>query len=252
MNPQKLSRQATESSTPQLTLQGAVATIRLQRPQQHNRLDPQDLPVLRDHITTVSQNPNIHLLVLTGSGGKTFCSGYTVGAIVTQLDEQFEATLNAVEQCPLPTLCAVNGSVYGGGIDLALCCDFRLGLQGTQAFMPAARFALHYHPSGLRRFLQQLGPSVAKQMLLTGLTLQADNLLRSQFVLELLADQEQLQQRVDDFAQALSQCDLATVKSMKQQLNAMIQGQAAAFLDRSAYVQSLQSSQLKARLGVPK
>ncbi len=233
---------------PLLTLDGVVATITLRRANHHNRLDPSDLAVLSEHITSVQDNPQIQLLILTGSGNATFCSGYTIEAIANELDERFEHLLNQLEQCAVPTLCALNGNVYGGGIDLALCCDFRLGLRGMQAFMPAARFGLHYHPSGLRRFTTLLGASRAKQLLLTGMTLEADELLQGNFVMELFSDMNAMHARVAQYKTALAQCEPAVVRSMKQQINAIAQGQDAAGSDRSHYLRSLQSAPLKARL----
>ena len=66
----------------------------------------------------------------------------------------------------MPTLCALNGGVYGGATDLALACDFRLGVRGMKFFMPAARFGLHYYPGGLRRYTQKVSPSFAKRAFL--------------------------------------------------------------------------------------
>ena len=63
--------------------------------------------------------------------------------------DRFEDMLDALESLDIPTLCALNGSAYGGGTDLALACDFRIGVRGCRLFMPAARFGLHYYPGGL-------------------------------------------------------------------------------------------------------
>jgi enoyl-CoA hydratase/carnithine racemase len=233
---------------PLLTINGAVATITLRRASHHNRLDPSDLAALSEHITSAQNNPQIQLLILTGSGDSTFCSGYTIEAIASELDERFEQVLNQLERCEVPTLCALNGHVYGGGIDLALCCDFRLGLIGMKAFMPAARFGLHYHPSGLRRFTTQLGAARAKQLLLTGMTLDSEQLLQADFVLELFVDITALHVRVAQYADALAQCEPTVVRTMKQHINAINQVPDPALLDRSHYLRSLQSAALKERL----
>jgi enoyl-CoA hydratase/carnithine racemase len=241
-----------ELLTPQLSYEGGLATITLRRTTQHNRLDPLDLRVISEHITSIEANAQTRLVVLTGSGNHTFCSGYTVEAIVERLDEEFERVLNQLEHCAVPTLCAMNGSVYGGGIDLALCCDFRLGIKGMKAFMPAARFGLHYHPSGLRRFTQLLGAARAKQFLLTGMTLTDLELLQAQFVLELHDTCAQMQTRVAEFLSALEQTDPLAVRSMKQHINAITRGELGAAQDRSRYLESLQSTQLRERLAALK
>ena len=121
------------------------------------------------------------MLVITGSGRRTFSSGFTVNAIADRLDRSFEDMLDAVERFPLPTLCALNGSVYGGATDLALCCDFRIGVRGSRMFMPAARFGLHYYPGGLRRYVTALGAAQAKRLFLTAQAIDADEMLRIGF-----------------------------------------------------------------------
>ena len=80
--------------------------------------------------------------------------------------DSFETVMDRLEAMRMPTLCALNGGVYGGATDLALACDFRLGVRGMRFFMPAARFGLHYYPSGLRRYTQKVSPSFAKRAFL--------------------------------------------------------------------------------------
>ena len=80
----------------------------------------------------------------------------------------------------------LDGGVYGGATDLALCCDWRIGVSGTRMFMPAARFGLHYYPGGLRRYVRALGAAQAKRIFLTGQTLRAQEMLRIGFLTELV------------------------------------------------------------------
>src|SRR4030095_8715539 len=102
-------------SAPTLAIVDSVATITLRRPAQHNRIDPDDPAVFLRHLDEVRAHPSVRLLVLTGEGEKTFCSGYTLGQIGARLDRSFEDMLDALETLDIPTLCALNGSAYGGG-----------------------------------------------------------------------------------------------------------------------------------------
>jgi enoyl-CoA hydratase/carnithine racemase len=233
---------------PSLKINGSLATITLQRPIQRNRLDPDDLPVLQELIATAEQNKQVRLLVVTGAGSQSFCSGYTVQSIVERLDAAFEQTLAALENCALPTVALCNGSVYGGGMDLALCCDFRIGIAGTHGFMPAAKFGLHYHPDGLRRFTQALGAGGAKRVLLTAQTLEASELFELGFYTELVTDLASAKARVQETLNALELCEPNVVKSMKCQINQIASGDLAAMQDRSMYLATLASPELKARL----
>ncbi len=233
---------------PLLSTHAKVATIRLNRPSQHNRLDPIDLPVLMQFIDQIESSSEIELLVITGTGSKSFCSGYTLQAIVGQLDEAFENTLQRIEDCVVPTLCALNGSAYGGGTDLALCCDFRIGMAQMKAFMPAAQFGLHYHPAGMRRYIQNMGLTAAKKMLLTGQTFTDDQLLECGFLTELVSDSTNLQDRVQSYANALSLCDAPAVRSMKAHMKAIASNHLGATTDRSKYLSTLGSERVKQRL----
>ena len=232
---------------PSLSVAGITATIRFERPAEHNRIDPDDIPVLRRHLQKISALPELRVLVFTGAGARTFSSGFTVGAILERLDRSFEELLDAIEGFPLPTIAALNGSAYGGATDLALCCDFRLGVRGTAMFMPAARFGLHYHPGGLRRFVAAVGLAQAKRIFLTGQTLRAEEMLRIGFLTEIVP-RSALTSRVSSYVEAIAECEPGVVKSMKRQLNAIASGDRIEGSSREAYAASLASAELRRRL----
>src|SRR4051812_14946709 len=112
---------------PTLDIAGSVATLTLRRPDQHNRIDPDDIPVISGHLAAVEQRTGLSALVVTGAGERTFCAGYTLSEIASRLDGAFEEMLDRLEALRLPTICVLNGGAYGGGTDLAMCCDFRIG-----------------------------------------------------------------------------------------------------------------------------
>ena len=115
--------------------------------------------------------------------------------------------------------------------------------------MPAARFALHYYPGGLRRYVAALGLAQAKRLFLTAQTLNAEEMLRVGFLTELV-EREALQAKVGEYIDALRQCAPEAVASMKRQLNAIAAGEKAAAEARESYEASLRSAELKRRLAV--
>ena len=234
-------------AAPSLTIERMVGTIRFERPAEHNRIDPDDIPVLRRHLDAIAATPDVRVVVFTGAGNRTFSSGFTVGAILKRLDRSFEDLLDAVERFPLPTICALNGSVYGGATDLALACDFRIGVRGTGMFMPAARFGLHYYPGGLRRFVAALGPAQAKRIFLTAQTLRAEEMLRIGFLTELVP-RATLEKRVAEYTAALADCEPTVVKSMKRQIDALAAGEQPQASSRENYERSLASEEIRRRL----
>jgi enoyl-CoA hydratase/carnithine racemase len=121
---------------PELAFEGAVATITLRRPEQANRLTPDDLERLTALLAEVNGRPEILVLMLRGTG-KYFCSGYDIGSIGGDRRIDFAAVVDAVEEARPVSIAVLHGSVYGGATDLALACDFRLGAEGIDMFMPA-------------------------------------------------------------------------------------------------------------------
>jgi enoyl-CoA hydratase/carnithine racemase len=233
--------------TPSLAVSDGVATVRFERPREHNRIDPDDIPVLRSHLERASVDASVRAVILTGAGTSTFSSGFTVEAIVGRLDRSFEELLDTIERLPMPTLAAINGGVYGGATDLALCCDFRIGVTDARMFMPAARFGLHYYPGGLRRYVAAVGVTQAKRIFLTGQTLDAEEMLRIGFLTDLVP-RRQLRRTVGEYIAAIKACEPTVLRSMKAQLNAIAAGETDAALSRTAYEASLASPELRRRL----
>jgi methylglutaconyl-CoA hydratase len=144
-------------------------------------------------------------------------------------------------------ICALNGSVYGGATDLALCCDFRLGVHGSRFIMPAAKIGLHYYPGGIRRYVTRLGLSAAKKLFLTALPIDAEEMLRVGFLTELVAA-DALQAEVTRYVDALVACAPEVVRSMKWFLNQTAEGTVDAAALRAAYEKSLASQELAERI----
>jgi enoyl-CoA hydratase/carnithine racemase len=234
-------------AAPTLDIEGDTATITLRRPLQHNRIDPDDPPLVCRYLEQIRAQAALRLLVLTGEGDTTFCSGYTLARIGTHLDRSFEDMLDALETVEVPTLCRMNGSAYGGGTDLAMACDFRIGVRGCRLFMPAARFGLHYYPGGLRRFVTRLGPTAAKKIFLTAASLGDEELLRIGFLTELVERQD-LAATIDRYRGDVRSCEPDAVRSMKQHIDRIAGGIWNEGHGRAAYEASLRSPETLRRL----
>jgi enoyl-CoA hydratase/carnithine racemase len=240
-------RKPIASGAPRLTVSAGVATIRFDRPREHNRIDPDDIPVLRAYVERAAVDASVQAVVFTGAGTRTFSSGFTIEAIVGKLDRSFEELLDAIERLPMPTLAAINGGVYGGATDLALCCDLRIGVSGTRMFMPAARFGLHYYPGGLRRYVTAVGAAEAKRLFLTGQTIGDADMLRIGFLTDLVP-RRLLEKTVAEYIAAIKACEPSVLRSMKRQIDAIAAGNAEESASREAYEASLASAELRRRL----
>ena len=138
----------------------------------------------------------------------------------------------------VPTLAALGGSVYGGGTDLALACDVRVGVPLVELRMTAARIGVQYYAGGLRRFVARLGIGAAKRIFLTAEPLGAAELLRLGYLDELVAPDE-LERRIDELATALVTNAPAAVQAMKRALDRISDGTAdASAIDRAFAAES--------------
>jgi enoyl-CoA hydratase len=239
------------ASAPLFERDGARATIRLNRPRHLNRLQPEDLDALSMLFDRIEADPAIRVLVLTGTG-RAFSAGYDLGSIAERAanaQEQtagsaFEIAVNRLEDLAVPTICRINGGVYGGSTDLALACDFRIGVDTCEMFMPAARLGLHYYKSGIRRYVSRLGLDNAKKLFLTAEKIGAAEMLRIGY-LTAMVPAEALDEEVDRLAGILAGNAPVAMRGMKRTINEFARGR----LDEAAadrrHRDSMRSAEIK-------
>jgi enoyl-CoA hydratase/carnithine racemase len=207
----------TQTSSPLLfSLRGHTATITLDNPARHNALGVEDIDAFIALLDQVASNPTLRVLIVTGSGDKTFCAGAALGELSKgEINGSFFAQLtNKLAGIEIPTICALNGSAYGGGAELALCCDFRVGVDGMKLMVPAARFGLCYPVNGIERYVQRLGLNMAKRILLATEQFNAAQLLASGYLTHLV-EAGQLQHTTDQLAQSLCALAPMSLRAMK-------------------------------------
>jgi enoyl-CoA hydratase len=219
------------ASTPVLDINGARATIRLNRPRHLNRLQPDDLDALAKLFDRIEADPAVRVMVLTGTG-RAFSAGYDLNSVAdraTSATEQpsagsaFEEVVNRLEDLGIPTICRLNGGVYGGSTDLALACDFRIGIDSCEMSMPAGRLGLHYYKSGIRRYVSRLGVDNAKKLFLTAEKIDAREMLRIGY-LTAMCPAESLDQEVDRLASTLAGNAPQAMRGMKRAINEFARG----------------------------
>jgi enoyl-CoA hydratase/carnithine racemase len=212
---------------PTLHVDGYRATIRLNRPAVHNRIEPDDIVEILRLLDVVDAAAELRVLVLAASG-KSFSSGFYIQHIGTREGSTtagFDAMTDRMERVRVPTIAALNGGVYGGSTDLALACDFRIGVHGMSMFMPAAKLGLHYYPGGMQRYVSRLGVDAAKRLFLTGERLGSEELFRIGFLTEVV-DPEALEATVAARAAMLEANAPLAVQGMKKALNDIARGDA--------------------------
>jgi len=121
-------------------------------------------------------------LVLTGTG-PVFSAGYDLGNLEGREFEEnaeklvahpFHSAIEALEAFPYPVVGALNGHAIGGGLELALTCDIRIAARGIKLGMPPAKLGLVYSHTGLRKFLDVVGPAHTAELFYVGRNVDAD------------------------------------------------------------------------------
>lgn len=210
---------------PTLNISGQLATITLNNPDAANRLSPEDLEQLLSHLQTVNQTPEVLVLILRATG-KYFCSGFDISSLKEDAEEKsllFEVIVNAFEDCRPVTLALIQGGVYGGATDMALACDFRIGTEEAEMFMPAAKLGIHFYQRGLERYVSRLGIDTAKRLLLCAEKIQSSEMKALGFLTSLVKKEELEEAAKELTSQLLSMAPLSLL-GMKKHLNTIARG----------------------------
>ncbi len=154
------------------SVDGAVATITLNRPQKLNSVTPEMADAITAHVARCNDDDRIRSVILTGAGDRAFCAG----SDIRELD-RYDTPWNfrnrpdycdAVRRLLKPTIAAVNGYAFGGGLELAMSCDIRIAAQSASFAAPEIKLGW-IGGGGMSSFLaHSIGPSNAALMVMTG------------------------------------------------------------------------------------
>ncbi|AJW99597.1 enoyl-CoA hydratase-related protein [Burkholderia gladioli pv. gladioli] len=157
-----------------LDLEGAVATVTIDRPQAANALNGEVRTLLDRALDAVEENPSIRAMVLTAAGEKIFVAGSDIRDMLPMsasdsvaLSESALLLNNRLASFSKPVVCAVNGWCLGGGLEIALACDIRVAAEHARFGFPEAKLGIMPGTGGVPRLLRTIGGGAARHMLLT-------------------------------------------------------------------------------------
>ena len=215
--------------TPLLDIAGSVATLTLRRPSLRNSLTDDDLNSLLAHFDAINRNTSVQVAVLradtSGQKQAVFSAGYNVGGFDNDPMAPlfFEKIPEALERLRPVTICALNGSVYGGATDLVLACDFTVAQRGYTWRMPAAALGLHYYPSGFRRYVSSFGLQASKRAFLLGQPMPYEA-LEPLGIFETLVEGDAFETQIQSLVGTLSQMAPLALAQTKKSLNEIAAG----------------------------
>ena len=204
---------------------GHIGRLVLNNPERHNSLGQEQLEAIQARLAEVAADEQVRVLVVTGAGEKTFCAGASLAQLgAGQMSgDCFQHTTGQLAGLAIPTICALNGNVFGGGVELALSCDFRIGLEGSRMRVPAAAIGLCYPLSGINLFVERLGVNLAKRILVASEEFDAEAMLGIGF-LDHLVLPAQLEETTTQFAQHIADLAPMAVRAMKNILQQAASG----------------------------
>jgi methylglutaconyl-CoA hydratase len=154
---------------------GTILWVTLNRPAVRNALSKDVNLKLQDIAHELEHRDEIRGVVLTGAGDKAFCAGADLkerrGVAASESMPYLNAIAGAIEswgEIRKPTLCLMNGSAYGGGLELAMACDFRVLVDGAEVGLTEVRLGIMPGAGGSQRLPRLVGEARAKELIMLG------------------------------------------------------------------------------------
>jgi enoyl-CoA hydratase/carnithine racemase len=204
---------------------GPIATIRLNRPEKKNSFNAtmrQEMATLLDDL---ARNRAIRAVVITG-GGDIFCAGADISEMdgtasadaAYQHAREFQVLFNQVESLPQPVIAAVCGWALGGGCELALACDFRVASDTARFGLPEIKIGAFPGGGGTQRLTRLIGVAKAKEMILTGDPISAEEALAIGLVMK-VASKEKCLEEANNLAAKLAALPRLALQASKMLIN---------------------------------
>lgn len=194
-----------------LAIDGAIATMTINRPTKLNAVNPAMLAQLESTVATIEADDDVRVVILASSGLRAFSVGADVNAWAAlqptdmwrhwvREGHRIARRLASLRQ---PTICAIQGFAFGGGLEMALATDIRIASEAATFAMPETSIGTLPGWGGTTRLAQAIGPARAKQMIFSGMRIDAQRAMQWGLVNE-VTSAEDLQGSVRNLAEAIA------------------------------------------------
>jgi enoyl-CoA hydratase/carnithine racemase len=214
-----------------------VGVIRLNRPEKRNAVNEQMSAEALDALDSFEQDEHIRCIIVTGAGDQSFCAGQDMAEASGRVERPAEirgggasGLARRIAACEKPVVAAINGYCYGGGLSIALSCDFRLASDTATFRSPGASYGLVVAATLLTA---AVGPGMAKEITYTTRVIDANEALRIGLVNRLLPAEE-LQTVVMESARMIATNSPLAVAHAKRVINAAAHSMRGANLEIEA------------------
>lgn len=225
-----------------------VANITLNRPETMNALAGDMRQLLLQGLESYATDPNVRCIVITGAG-KAFCAGGDISAMARRQEENttnaMGSSLEVVEKIvlllrrmPQPVIAAINGPAAGGGMNMALACDIRLGCEKTLFSESFVKIGLIPDWGGFNSLTRLVGPSKAMELMMTGDRIKSEEAFRLGLLNQVFPSNS-FKEQVKAFAQKLANGPPQTLAIIKQGIYKLANGSLEDALQFEAQNQSI-------------
>src|ERR1700686_2551798 len=192
--------------------EGRVGYVIFNNPERHNAVSLEMWEATANILEDFGDDDDVRVVVLTGAGGKAFVSGADISKFederaneeaIVRYNKTVERANAAIYDYPKPTIAMIRGYCIGGGVGLSLCCDLRICSDNSKFGVPAAKLGLGYGFKGIKKLVDVVGPSFAKEIFFPARQFTAAEALQMGLVNRLLPDAE-LEKYVKDYAATIS------------------------------------------------
>jgi enoyl-CoA hydratase len=156
--------------------EGRVGYVIFNNPERHNAVSLDMWEATARILESFGKDDEVRVVVLTGAGGKAFVSGADISKFedersneeaIVRYNRTVERANAVIYDYPKPTIAMIRGYCIGGGVGLSLCCDLRICSDNSKFAVPAAKLGLGYAYPGLKKLVDVVGPSFAKEIFYT-------------------------------------------------------------------------------------
>lgn len=223
----------------QIDKKAHVAYVSLNRPQRLNAINAEMREELPKVFAELREDPDVRVIVLKGEGGKAFSAGADITEFTQGKPYQFVELgefFRAPELCPKPVIAAIDGFALGGGLELALACDFRLASKRSEVGQPEIHLGLIPGGGGTQRLIRVVGTSRAKELCMLGERVSVKRAAQWGLI-DHVYENDKFEQEVQAFAEKLAERAPIAVRLAKQIMNAGTDCsmEAALLMEREAF-----------------
>ena len=202
-----------------------ILWIILNRPHRLNALNDIMMDELEDVLMVAEKDPGVRCLVITGEGDRAFSAGADITAfpkvtpvLARELSMKGQKVFSMVEELSKPVIAAINGYALGGGLELALACDFRIAAEHAELGSPEINIGIIPGWGGTQRLVRIVGLSKAKKLVMLGDRITAEEALRIGLV-DKVVPYEKLKEEAKELAKKLSEGPPIALRYAKHALN---------------------------------